>query len=140
MCVSFHTASKEVCNTLALFARHICTEHVDPWPQCLTAFIACRLISLNKQPGVHPIGACEYLCQIIGKAVLTVVRPYIQATTAALQLCADQDVGIEAAVHAMHSTFEDSNTDAVLLVYAKRLQQPEQAKRSQEHQHCLPCH
>ncbi len=38
--------------------------------------------------------------------------------TGSLQLCGGQIAGIEAAVHAVRSTFQDENTEGVLLVDA----------------------
>ncbi len=117
LCVSFHGASKVLCDSVAQMTRRLCTEHVDPVG--IQAFIACRLIPLDKRPGVRPIGIGETLRRIIGKAVLKVVGPDVRAVTGALQLCAGQESGIEAAVHAMRVIFEHEDTDAVLLVDAK---------------------
>ena len=39
--------------------------------------------------------------------------------TGALQLCAGQDAGIEAAIHAMRDIFIDDETEAILLVDAR---------------------
>ena len=40
-------------------------EYVDPTG--LAAFIACRLIPLDKNPGVHPIGLVETVQRIVGR-------------------------------------------------------------------------
>ena len=48
----YHATS--YCNALASLARRLCTDYVDP--AGLTAFTACRLIALDKCPGVRPIG------------------------------------------------------------------------------------
>lgn len=45
LCTSFHRASDDVRASLALVARRICTEMVDP--DGLTTFVACRLIGLD---------------------------------------------------------------------------------------------
>ena len=73
LCTSFGTASNELCNILALFARRLCTEVVDF--NNLQAYVACRLVPLilDKRPGVRPIGICEVARRIIGKALLTVI-------------------------------------------------------------------
>ena len=70
MYTAFNTASQDLCNALAAVARRISTTLLDP--SGLSVFIACRLIPLNKDPGVRPIGICEVVHQIIGKAVLQV--------------------------------------------------------------------
>ena len=81
--------------------------------------MACRFIPLNKDPGVRPIGLCEVVRRIIGKAILVVTKQYVLEAADPFQLCAGQDAGCEAAVHAMHRVFQDSSTAAVILVDAK---------------------
>ena len=63
--------------------------------------MACRLIPLDKNPGVRPIGIGEVLRRIIGKAVSTFLKPDIIDAVGPLQLAAGQDGGCEAAIHAM---------------------------------------
>jgi len=116
LCTSFHRASDDLCASLALVARRLCTDMVDP--KGLTAFVACRLIALDKCPGVRPIGVGEVVRRIVGKAVLATVKMDILEAAGPLQLCAGQDAGCEAAIHAMRSVFTDDTTEAVLLVDA----------------------
>ena len=66
-------------------------------PKGLTAFTASRLIALVKCPGVRPIGIGETIHQIIRKAILTIIGTDMQEATRALQLCAGQQAGCEAA-------------------------------------------
>ena len=61
-----------MCSSLALVARRLCTDVVDP--SGVSAFVACRLIALSKFPGVRPIGAGEVVRRIVGKAVLTTLK------------------------------------------------------------------
>ena len=117
LCTSFHAASSALCNSVASVARRLCTQYVDP--SCLQALIACRLIPLAKHPGVRPIGVCETVRRIIGKAVLTIVGKEVRDAAGPLQLCAGQPAGSEAAIHAMSSIFQDTSSDAVLLIDAK---------------------
>ena len=97
-------------------ARKIVTSNVDP--NGLAAYTACRLIALNKNPGVRPIGVGEAARRIIGKAILKVIKPDVLRVTGNLQLCAGQEAGAEAAVHAIRTLFQDESTDAALLVDA----------------------
>ena len=50
-CSSFKSASTDICNALAAVARRLSTTKV--YPDGLTAFVACRLIPLNKNPCVQ---------------------------------------------------------------------------------------
>ena len=63
LCASFHSASNDLCQSLALLARRVCTEFVCP--EGLMAFTACRLIALDKSPGVRPIGIGEVSRRIV---------------------------------------------------------------------------
>ena len=116
LCTSFRSASHELCNSLALFARRLCTSFVDP--NALSPFLACRLIALDKCPGVRPIGICEAARRIISKAILFVLRDDIQDAAGSMQLCAGQIAGVEAAIHFMREAFSAEDCEAVLLVDA----------------------
>ena len=113
LCTSFKAASEDLCHALAQVARRLCTSFVHP--DGLSALLACRLIALDKCPGVRPIGICETARRIISKAVLQVTRADLQDATGSLQLCAGQIAGIEAA---MKEAFSLEETEAVLLVNA----------------------
>ena len=79
--------------------------------------MACRPIPLDKNPAVRPIGICEAVRRIIGKAVMTVKGEVFEAA-GPLQLCAGQEAGAEAAVHAMKAVFKDAATGTILFVDA----------------------
>ena len=113
---AFGAASDDLCSALARMARRIATSHVDP--EGLAAYTACRLIALNKNPGVRPIGVGEAARRIIGKAILKVIKSDILKVTGSLQLCAGQEAGADAAVHAVCTLFQDESTDAAILVDA----------------------
>ena len=87
-------------------------------PDLLSPFLVCRLIALDKNPGVRPIGVCEVMRRIVAKAVLVILRDDIQEAAGSHQLCAGQLSGAEAAVHAVRRVFEEGSTEAVLLVDA----------------------
>ena len=116
LCNSFNGASNIMFDALASFARHLASGCVDP--KGVAPFFACRLISLNKNPGVQPIGVCKIICRVIGKAILSVVGGDIHSVTGAIQLCAGQLGGCEVAVHAMQKLDDDDDDDTVLLVDA----------------------
>ena len=116
MCTSFGECSDELCDALAKCARRLATTYVDPTP--LEAYVACRLIPLDKKPGVRPIGIGEVMRRILGKAILRLTNQDIKEAAGSLQLCAGQENGIEAAIHAMHDVFQDEETEGILLADA----------------------
>ena len=98
-----------MCHSLAITAQRLCTKFVDP--SAIAPFLACRLIALNKNPDVRPIGIGDTARRIIAKAILD-----IQKAASTLQLSGGQISGIEAAVHAVNSLFKQEETEAILLV------------------------
>ena len=120
---AFGNASQELCQSIADFAKIMCTEEVHP--DCLTEFNACRLIPLDKgltkelKPGVRPIGIGEILRRIVGKLLVGVIREDIVDAAGPLQTCCGLRGGIEAAIHAMRLTFEKETTEGLLLVDAE---------------------
>ena len=112
---SFGESSSDLCQTLAKVTKKLCTEELST---SLEGFLACRLIPRNKNPGLRPIGVGEVLRRIKGKVIVSVVRNDIISSIGSLQVCAAHEVGCEAAIHAMHTIFEDEKTEAVLLVDA----------------------
>ena len=116
LCTSFRTLSVDLCNALALLARRICTTLVDP--DGLAAFVSCRLIALDKCPGVRPIGVGETARRIVGRAISFILRQDVQTAAGPIQLCAGHEGGCEAAVHAMRHVFCSPDTDAMILVDA----------------------
>ena len=67
---------------------------------------------------MRPIGIGDTARRIIAKAILTIAKTDIQDAAGSEQLCAGQISGIEAAVHAVDSLFQQENTEAILLVDA----------------------
>ena len=94
-------------------------------PDCLTEFIACRLIPLDKgdtkegKPGVRPIADGEVLRRLIGKLVVGVIKEDIITAVGPLQTCSGLKADIESAIHAMRNVSEDDDTEAILLVDAE---------------------
>ena len=87
MCTAFKSASADLCQSLALLAKRLCTSLVPT--NTLAPLLACRLIALDKSPGVRPIG--------IGRG---------------------QKSGCEIAIHSVGELFQQEETEAVLLVDA----------------------
>ena len=116
LCSSFSSASEDLCESVAAMTRRICREFVDP--TLISTLVASRLIALNKNPGVRPIGIGETVRRMMGKSVVMFLSEDIQNASGPLQVCAGHLAGCEAAVHAMHQVYHSSATEGVLLVDA----------------------
>ena len=116
-CKSFKKSSANLCDALTTMTRKLCAEYIDP--RTIEPILANRLIPLDKGEGaVRPIGVGEVIRRVIGKCVMKVTKEYVLDASGSLQVCAGLRSGSEAAVHAMHSIFEEEETDAVLLIDA----------------------
>ena len=115
LCSSFKSSS-DLCSALASVGKRLCTTCVNL--DHLSAFVACRLISPNKRPGVRPIGIVEVHRRIIVKAILVLLKQDILDAAGPLQVCVGQESGCEAAIHAMRQIFADEKTEGTLLVDA----------------------
>ena len=116
LCTSHKGASRDLCTSLASVAVRVCTSYVHP--SSISPLLACRLIALDKHPGVHPIGIGDTARRIIAKAVLSIVQPDIQDAAGCQQMCGGQICGIEAAVHATRQAFGSENCETALLADA----------------------
>ena len=85
-------------------------------PNGLGSFTACRLIALDKMPGVRPIGIGEVSRRIVSKAIISVVSDEIKEVAGTTQLCAGQEAGCEVGVHSMRALFEDSSSEGAIFV------------------------
>ena len=121
---NFGLPSEELRDEIAQMIKKLCTERVNLFQNnghstsSLESFLACRLIPLDKNPGLRPIGVGEVLRRIAGKVVMSVVKGDVQKSVGSLQVCAGQAGGCEAAIHAMRTIFEDDESDAILLIDA----------------------
>ena len=86
-------------------------KHLDP-------FLAYKLIPLDKQFGVRPIGIGEVLRRIIGKIIMKLLRIGVLNATRSLQRYTGQGAGSEAAVHAVYKMFNKEETERVLMADA----------------------
>ena len=117
----FKVENKELREQLAIFAKQIATEVVDP--AILEAYVACRLIPLDKDPGsselqIRPIGVGEVMRRIVGKTIMWCLGKEVQDAAGPLQVSSGLKGGAEAAIHSMKLKFENESTDAIILVDA----------------------
>ena len=115
-CTAFKATSTSLCQSLADVAKRLSTMYVDP--QAISLLLACRLIALDKCPGVRPIGIGDTARRIIAKAVLSIVKGDIQDAAGTIQLSAGEISGCEAALHSVRERFLEARTEAALLVDA----------------------
>ena len=113
----FKKKPSELCHELAVLARKLNSETIQP--EFLRGFVAGRLIPLDKQPGVRPIGIGEIPRRIVSSATVSLLNPNVVASTAPIQTCGGLSGGIEAAIHTMRRIFNDPETEGILLVDAK---------------------
>ena len=113
---NFGDTNVDLRKAIANFIKKICTEEISA--TSIETFVACRLIPLDKNPGLGPIGVGEILRRITGKITVSVVKKKVISSTGSLQVCAGQEAGSEAAIHAMEKIFKEESTEAVLLVDA----------------------
>ena len=115
----FKKENKELREQIARLARLLASEIVDP--HSVKALVACRLIPLNKNPGVRPVGVGEVIRRITGKCIGWVMKKDIQGAAGPLQMATGLQSGAEAAIHSMKEIFDDEQTDAVILVDASNV-------------------
>ncbi len=109
--------SDELAEEIANMGKRLCTEKI-PY-DTLRTHLANRLVPLIKEDnGIRPVGIGETLRRIIGKCVSHVLKNDVQTACGTLQTCAGLESGIEAAVHAMKSTFQEDWCKVVMLVDA----------------------
>ena len=63
----FGQQSVEISKTIAKIAKKLATEELNS--ELMEPYNACRLIPLDKNPGVRPIGIGEVMHRIIGRTI-----------------------------------------------------------------------
>jgi hypothetical protein len=114
----FGKEGTDLCRAIANLAKTLCIEKVED-PENLNALMACRLIPLNKDPGLRPIGVGEVLRRIIGKAVTTILKKDLRDVAGGLQLCVGHEGGAEAGIHGMREIFLEDDTQGLIQVDAE---------------------
>ena len=98
MCTSFQSSSADLWYALISLTIRMCISYN---PAGIYPLLANRLIAIDKHPGVRPIGVCEVVHCIIGKAAFQVVGHDVVEVAGCEQLCAGQPRGCEAVVHSI---------------------------------------
>ena len=111
---NFNASGKALREEIASLTKNLLTTSYHPI--LLEPYVASRLIPLDKNPGIRPIGVGEILRRIVGKIVSRHAAMEIKEAAGPLQTCANHGAGAEAAIHAMKNLFDSDETDAVLLI------------------------
>ena len=112
---NFGRSSTNLCRTLASFARRLATEKVNE--EVLRPYNdACRLIPLNKNPGVRPINVGEILRRISARVILKCISHDLKDLGGNSQLCLGRKSGIEHVIHSLREKFEHDDSEAMLLI------------------------
>ena len=112
----FGDSTDDLCKTLAEVIKKLCA--VENQSTSLEAFLANRLIPLDKNPGLSPTGVDEVLRLIAGKVIVSHLKEDVIQSVGSLQVCAGQDTVCESLMHEMGTIYGDQSAEAVLLVDA----------------------
>ena len=110
-------ARETLCESIANVVRRLAREHVDP--KCIDAVVNCRLLPLDKNPGIRPIGIGEVFRRIMRKSFSSFTKKDSLKSVGPLQLSVGHEGGAEAAVHAMRDIYNDTETQGLLFVDAE---------------------
>ena len=113
----FGQQSVEISKTIAKIAKKLATKELNP--ELKEPYNACRLLLLDKNPGVRPIGIGEVMRRIIGRAITKCLKNELMSHGSNYQLCLRQKCGIEYAIQTLRDQYSKTSADAVLLIGAK---------------------
>ena len=97
--ICFGCASEELRDVVASLADWMANSS-PPWAAYRT-LMACRLVALDKRPGVRPVRIGEMLRRALAKLVMRAAGKQAKTACGNLQLCAGLDSGIEGSTHAV---------------------------------------
>ena len=113
----FGNSLSDLRKTFTNFIKKLCAKDIQ-FTQSIETFTANRLIPLDKNPGLRPIGVGEVLGTITGKVVMMLCKKDVTKAAGFLHLSAGQDARAETAIHTMRDIFPYVDTDAILLINA----------------------
>ena len=70
-----------------------------------------RLIALDKQPGIRPVGVGETWRRLMAKCLMRVTGPRLKAACGTAQLAGGVEAGIEGSIHAMRVLWEEHSLE-----------------------------
>ena len=114
---AFGQTSTNLCKLVAKFAKRLATSIIPP--DDLITYNGCRLVTLDKCPGVRPIVIGEVMRRITGRIIVDCIRQDLTSLGGNMQLCLGQKCGIEHAIHSLRHSFDDPKNEAILLIDAR---------------------
>ena len=75
------------------------------------ALMSGRLIALDKQPGIRPVGVGETWRRMMAKCLMRVAGPEAKTACGTTQLAGGVEAGIEGAIHVMRVLWEEHQTE-----------------------------
>ena len=114
---AFGQTSTNLRKLVAKFARRLATSIIPS--DDLIAYNGCRLVALDKCPGLRPIGIGEVMRRISGRIIVDCSRQDQTSLGGNMQLCLGQKCGIDHAITSIPHSFDDPENEAILLIDAK---------------------
>ena len=114
---AFGQTSTNLCKHVARFAKRLATSTIPA--DDLIAYNSCRLATLDKRPGVRPIGIGEVLSLITERIIVECIRRDLTSLCGNMQLFLCQKCSIEHAIHSLSHNFDGPENEAILLIDAK---------------------
>jgi hypothetical protein len=102
-------ASKVLRQAICRLCNWLFNEYV-PWA-AIRELMACRMIALDKNPGVRPIGIGNIVRRFISKVCLALTGDEAMEACGVKQLASGVSAGIDAAVHALRDKWEQYDMD-----------------------------
>jgi len=83
---NYGKVGEDLRSSLASMLKILCCQLMDPISKerDIEAYLACRPIPLDKDPGVRPIGIGEVLRRIFGETLITVIKDDIMKAAGSL--------------------------------------------------------
>ena len=98
-CIRFGTASDTLRNTI-MDLTNLLANTSPLWAYCRVLMVCC-LVTLDKCPGIRPMGIGESLRRLMAKLVLATTGHQATAACGIDNLCAGLPAGIEGSVHTL---------------------------------------
>ena len=109
--------SDDLCKAISNMTKKLCIEEVTGNRGGISALVACRVIPLDKDPGLRPIGIGEVSRRIIGKWSFMSSNQNYKKEPANFK-CVWANRVCEAGVHAMYDLYQDEDSHGIIQIDA----------------------